>query len=345
MGGDTDTLQGTAPALTDDIRVFLYAVTDDIAEVLDATYWAAFGVFPDVAGAWQQTAVEANGQATQQLVLPLADNSDWEFALRYRRGPFYTAGYTSSDPLDWPEVSRCQTITEDPILTPPTIIVSTFPISQDLVATGSRWFGSAVTSEGLVVLHVLKTVPGADIEIWRQLDGESDPTLFSGPFSGVEAPAINFVSDITLSGEDETDVQYFSKHVIPGSTSSSALSAAYVQWIGPHAVPGISPLEFIAFTRGVSGEVVVSTSYNWNRSAANDVLTIVEWEIEANINSGGYNVVATLSADAGQIGATKQFTGLTPTDSILYRSRHKHTVGAFISYSDYSVVSGPVTVP
>lgn len=338
----TDTLQGTAPALTDDVRVFLYAVTDDIAEVVKALYSGAFGVFPLVAGPWQAVAVEANGQATQSLGIPLADNTDWEFALRYRRGPLYTAGYESSDPLDWPEISRCPMIS---VLTAPTIIVSTMPISQDLAATGSRWFASPVASEGLVVLHVLKTVVGADIEIHRQLDGESVPTLFFGPIAGFEAPAINFIPDATLSGEEETDVQYFAKHVVAGSTTSSPLSAAYVQWVGPHSEPGISPLEFIAFQRGVSGEVIVSTSYNWIRDAANDTFTIVEWEIEANINSGGYNVVATLSADAGQIGATKQFTGLTPTDSILYRSRHKHTVGSDISYSKYSVVSGPVIVP
>jgi len=194
-------------------------------------------------------------------------------------------------------------------------------------------------------MAVIKTVVGADIEIWRQLDAESVPTLFSGPFGGVEAPAVNFPSDITLSGERETDVQYFAKHVIPGSTSASALSAAYVQWVGPHPVPGISPIEFIAFTRGISGEIIVSSTFNWNRKAANNQLVTVEWEIQSNTNGAGYVVAAPLAADVGLNGGTKQFTGLTPTDSILYRSRMKHDFAGNTIYSDFSVVSGPVVVP
>ncbi|UCC92566.1 MAG: hypothetical protein JSW25_07830 [Thermoplasmata archaeon] len=103
-------------------------ITDTTARVTwtnnnqDGDETAEVWLRPD-GGAWYLAGSDGvQTLATQDLDLgggsiPLQAGWDYDIAVRYRRGPHYTFGYESSDPMDWPATSRTTfttTLADDP---------------------------------------------------------------------------------------------------------------------------------------------------------------------------------------------------------------------------------------
>ena len=345
IGGGS--LEGTAPPGTDNVRIFLLAVTETSGQTIDCNYYSIVAQFPQSAGTWLTRTVPAAGDTQELRVSNLSPTSDYEIALRYRRGPFVTAGYEGQDPSAWPDVSKCseQASGEDPgALNPPTLRTTWFRTGQGDLDL-AEWNRILVTA-----------TEAAGIELWRKLSGDPDFTLFNilpvyqgEPITpGIEYP----LSDGTLGGEGETIVEYKALHRKANSTKVSKFSDAVGQWVGPWPAPGQStdPLPIVAYTRvGVADEIIVSMSSRWYNQNANDLITIVEIEIWGSLNGGAYALVATVDADNGAaweevgfppdpttFGVTYQHQGLTTSTSWKYKARIKQEHLGWPDYSEYS---------
>jgi hypothetical protein len=353
----TETIAATAPAGTDNVRIFLLAVTDDSAETITCNYYNIVAQFPQAAGVWLIRTTPATGSNQTLRVSGLSPSSDYEVALRYRRGPFVTAGYEGSDPTLWPDVSKCseQASGEDPgALNPPTFRTTWFRLGVGDV-DGAECNQLAVTA-----------TEAASIEVWRKLSGDPDFTFFVqlDAYQGEPvAPGIEyFINDCLLGGEGETSVEYQVRHRILSTTKESDWAGPQSQWAGPWPPPGetTDPIPITAFTiTGTVDTIYVSMSSRWYNELANDALKAVEIEIwGSNLTTGGgYFLVATVPADDGvawdeptfppdptTFGTTYTHSGLTTTHQWKYKARVKQTYLGSIDYSEYSGETLTVTV-
>ena len=226
-------IQGTAPAATAAAFIFLYAVTDDAAEVINATFHSAIVQMVLGAGEWQVQTVEANGRASQtQRVSGLDPEQDYEVALRYRRGPFATPGYEGENPLTWPAVSRCL---GEGSLTPPTISSAVWSRFEHPNADGSGDFWG-----GEQVEFTVAAISSVNVELWRKLASDPDFVMIEtetpdGPNADVTITDIWTNDDPGENGEQI--VEYKVKSVDPGSTRESPFSDVSEVWIGPVPPP------------------------------------------------------------------------------------------------------------
>ena len=352
----TETLTGTAPPDTDDVRIFLLAVTDTAGKTINCNYYNIVAQLPQSAGEWQVRTIEANGQTTQELrVSDLAVESSYEVALRYRRGPFVTAGYEGQDPTAWPDISKCseQASGEDPgALNPPTFRTTWFRLGP-LDIDGAQCNQVAVTA-----------TEEASIEVWRKLSGDPDFTLFVALTLWQGEPLVPgveyLINDCLLGIEGETYVEYKVLHRATGTPKVSEFTDPQSQWVGPWPPPGepTDPIPIVGFTIiGTADTIYVTMSSRWYKQSTNDTLHTVEIEIWGSLNSGAYSLIATVDADDGvaweeptfppdptTFGITYTHGSLTTSDAWKYKARIKQTYFGSIDYSDYSAETPQVVV-
>lgn len=100
-------------------------------------------------GVFELEASVAVGGATQQHDVPgLSAGTAHEIALRYRRGPFYTAGYESDDPDNWPAVSKGTGTT---LLDAPTLDATDWERTSSTVERGNITFTPAHANVDVIV--------------------------------------------------------------------------------------------------------------------------------------------------------------------------------------------------
>lgn len=164
-------------------------------------------------GAWtRHESVRVVGDAQPRVVDGLLSGTDYEGALRYRRGSLYTAGYEGADPALWPAVSRFTFKTE---------LAGAATIS-------SSWERTSATDEQ-IVLSFDDIDPTAEIEVYYREAGTADPfvLLTAEPLAPGTLSYIDAWIDTDLRGEMLWE--YKVVETIGPNTRESLLE----RWAGP----------------------------------------------------------------------------------------------------------------
>jgi hypothetical protein len=252
---------------------------------------------PD-SGPWAlNRSVAVNLAATQVAgVTGLSAGEGQTVAVRYRRCPFYTAGYGGIDPLTWPASSR-----------------STFSTTLTSVPTISStlWSRTSASTEQIAV-GVTPAVPGTDVEIHR------DAVLIHTEI----APAGAFTFNDTGVVGEATEV-YKVRHIAP--IGSGPFSGDTNQWAGPSPPitgpnltwdsPTTDDMD-ITWANG-DGSIGIEIRDNYTGSA---------WSTYPQ------RVVITLSA--GAVGHTESYAPPPPSGTAEIGVRHKQTLFGIDDYSE-----------
>ena len=163
-------------------------------------------------------------------------------ALRWRRSGQFNVGASSTNPLDWPEVSRGPLVVDSPA---PTIV-------------SAVWSRTATAAEQIVVTVTpaagLRLFP---IALYRRTG--ADPFVIVGTqlFPDADSEDDLVFTDTTVSGETLYDY-----HVVTNTALPSPPSAVTTVWAGPAGTPTFTssvPLGAgyrVLFTNGLSGAAV-----------------------------------------------------------------------------------------
>jgi hypothetical protein len=204
---------GTAPGGT-----FADVTTTNVGQ--DGNEFLEAWVQPFPAGPWalSKTVPVTTGLFNQTLRLDgLTPGLDYEVALRYRRGPFYTEGYEDADPSNWPSISRCEFTTS---VDPPDI-------------TDAAWERLDGSNEQ-ITLDITPADTSIDIIVSAQ--GRGDLGTISAPHGG----SVQFIDDTGGGLAGEVWTLYNVRH---DTGPDAALSGAFLQhalgvWSGPTWPPG-----------------------------------------------------------------------------------------------------------
>lgn len=170
----------------------------------------------EAGGSWElMRSFEVTMAATQTHELTgLKPGWDYDVAVRYRRGPYYTAGYESDEPMDWPASAR-----------------DSFTTTLDALPTinGASWSRTDATTEQ-ITLDISPPYIGDDYDVEIRRDGSLIHTEedVSGRFDH---------ADTGIAGE--TNEVYDCRLRTP--YVDGAYTATRTRWAGPSA-PTITAL-------------------------------------------------------------------------------------------------------
>jgi hypothetical protein len=264
-------------------------------------------VKPQSTTAWSLNSSHAVTAAASQVVplTGLRPGETHDLAVRYRRGAFYTVGYTDPSPAAWP--GTAQTSFATTLVGIPTI-------------TGTTWSRTGASAEQIAVavtpFHV-----GTDVEVYRDgglIHTESAPT---GPF---------VYNDTGVAGE--TTEVYKVRHVT--ATQQSAFSGDTNQWAGPS--PPISGLT-LTWDYLVSDDMRIQ----WANGDGSIGLEIRDNYTGTVWSTYPQRVVITLSA--GEIEHVETYAPPPPTGTAEIGVRHKLTSFGVDDYSQD--VTDTVAIP
>jgi hypothetical protein len=239
--------------------------------------------------------------ATQEWTLEsLKAGWDYDLAVRYRRGPYYTFGYESDDPATWP--STAQTSFTTTLAALPTI-------------NGALWSRTSSTVEQILVT-ITPPYTGADYDVELRrgavlIDTESD---VAGQFSHAD-------EGLSPEANNSYDCRLRTPYVNGAYTSTT------VVWGGP-----VSPTIQDAYPRPGHAESYV---VEWGNATnlETEISDSLPTEIEANAldNLRYTQGVGQFTAIVGPISGS---TGIQPWVAV----RHKQTAFTVTDYSNHSAM-------
>lgn len=153
-----------------------------------------------------EASVAVGGATQQQDIIGLSAGTAHEIAIRYRRGPFYTAGYESDDPDNWPAVSKGTGTT---LLNAPTLDATDWERTSSTVERGNITF----------------TPAHANVDVIVRRDAIEIATVTAAQHGGAQFT----YNDEAIS--PEANNAYDCLHRTPDA--DSPLSATITQWGGP----------------------------------------------------------------------------------------------------------------
>jgi hypothetical protein len=245
----------------------------------------------------------ATDQAT--VVLPFYATVH-EVAIRVARNGVYNAAYQSSNPKDWPAVSRrITTVTEMTVA--PTITVN-------------RWERTSAVAEQ-IVFNVAGLVSQLNVDVYLQKDVGAGFVDCAGPIQSNIA-AVTGITYVLGGAEGETTIDFKARYQNAAQTGPHGASIQV--YAGPQNAPsgmGIVP--------DFPGSGAYNTSWtNGAGAAAAGYFT----EVHADKDGGGFNLAATASPSE-----TQAIIALScPTVTATAKARHKAVTFGVSDYSEFS---------
>lgn len=256
-------------------------------------------------GAWYLASSELVSSAASQVIraTSLTPGTDYDGAVRYRRGTLYTPGYTDADPTNWPSISQGAFNTS---IAPPTWV-------------SGIWSRTGAATEQIALTVTPATGQEAqDIEVYR--DGGLINTI-SGPHTG------NATYDDTACVGETDEVYTF---LTVGSGGDSELSDEETVWAGP---PDIPEMDW-ALSGGDEGyEVGVILGDTADPTEVHD-------NYDDLGGTGAFGLRFTLAAAiiTGDSGALVNLPAAPPPVTIEIKARHKETAFTTDDFSKFSDV-------
>lgn len=228
----------------------------------------------------------------------LSPGVDYEWAVRIRRGPYYTEGYDSESPDDWPSDSKSTFSTG-----------LGFPTIEDAV-----WSRTSATSEQ-IQLTITPNHYGVDVEILR--DGEVVHTE--------TAPGAIF--NWTDTGfSPEADNSYTVRHVTEDQEGTE--SGATVVWGGPSPAPS-----GVTISDGVFGDDYQLDWFNGRPDLETEVWD--NWE--DGVGEGAFPATLRNTKVAGLDSTDEVLSNPAPDgDTVEASVRHVQVLFGVYDYSDFA---------
>jgi len=226
-----------------------------------------------------------------------------EVAIRVKRNGIFNAAYQSSNPKDWPAVSRMITpVTEMTVA--PTLAVN-------------RWERTSASVEKLV-FDVTGLVDQDNVDVYLEKDVGAGFVAAAGPVpsntGSIEYPA--------AGGEGETTIAFRARYENAAQTgpNGGTLNA----WMGPQTAP--SAMDIVP---DFPGSGAYNTSWTPGALAGSSGWST---EVHGDVDGGGFSLQATASP-----GVNQAIIALPcPTTTATAKARHKATAFGVDDFTDFS---------
>lgn len=258
-----------------------------------------------IEGEWTLAASVAVGASADQVVriTGLTEATNYNVALRYRRGLKYNAGAEGSDPGTWPAISRGQFTTT---VNPPEI-------------TNAVWSRTAADAEK-ITLTIVPEITDENIVVYRNGPTDSEFT----PYATISAP---HAAEITWADDEITGESAYEYYVRSSGDNPSPPSEEVRVWAGPAGIPTLDYA--IGFLEGYE--------VGWTNGDAT-LATEIHDTYDDNGGVEAYSLRATEAA--GEVEHTETLLANVPAEGVSFAVRLRHKATAF-TVDDYGEFSTP----